>query len=154
MDDRGGREVVGDGLVEGAFSLDIHELAAQADAEGGEVALLGESEHGEVEVLAKGVHGGGFGGLGLAVEAGVAIAAAGDDEGVEGGDHVEAEAGVVGVGEKDGHAASGEDGVGVVGGEFVGLRDSSGAPVSRERPMRGRRFAGEGAWAIGGSLGA
>ena len=55
-------------LVEGAAALDIHRLAAHADAKGGEGAGLGEGEDGEVEILA--ICGGQMGGgvLGLAVE--------------------------------------------------------------------------------------
>jgi hypothetical protein len=112
---------VGQVLVEGAPALDVHGLAAHADAEGRQGAGFGEGEHGEVEVLA--VPGGASGGgvRGLAEEGGVEVVAAGDEEGVERSDHVSADVGVVGERQENGHAAGLEDALGVVGGEFERL---------------------------------
>ena len=47
--------MVGEVLVERAAALDVHGLAAHADAEGGELALFGECEHGQVEAGAVGI---------------------------------------------------------------------------------------------------
>jgi hypothetical protein len=137
---------VGEMLVEGAAALDVHDLAAHADAEGGQGVAFGECEDGEVEVLAvfRGEAGGGV--FGLAIERGVEVIAAGEEEGVEGGEHFEAEVGVVGDGEEDGHATGVEDSAGVVGGEFEGLAVLvGGADVEGDADagagMGGRRLA-------------
>lgn len=108
-------------MVEGAAALDVHGLAAHADAEGGELAGLGEGEDGEVEILAVLVGEVGFRVRGLAVEARVEVGAAGDEEAVEGVDHFGADCGVVGGWEEDGHAAGAEDLVGIVGRELEGF---------------------------------
>jgi len=118
------REIFGEVLVECAAALDVHFLATEADAEDGEGAGFGEVEDCEVKILAAGMHDLGGGVERLAVEGGVDIGAAGEEESVDGVEHVGEgfEVGRAGgVGEEDREAAGVEDGVDVGGVELAGV---------------------------------
>lgn len=117
----GGRGKVGEVLVEGAAAGDVHDLAAEADAQDGHAAGLGGAEEGEVEELAVGIGEAGFIVGRLAVESGVEVGAAGDEESVDLIEHGLVEGGIVGGGEDQGYAAGADDGAWVIGGEFPGF---------------------------------
>ena len=79
---------IGEELMDASTAVDVHQLRAEANAEGGQPAAFDFGEEGQLEFLAGGVDAHGFGMPGLAVEGGVEIVSAGEEETVAGIDEL------------------------------------------------------------------
>ncbi len=101
---------IGEKLVEAAAAVDIHELAAEADAEGGEFAFFDFGDEGKLKILSRFIHADGLEVPLFAVVGGVHVVAADEEDSIEGIDDLGDE-GMVGVkGDRQGEPAGFFDG--------------------------------------------
>ena len=117
--DRFGAGDVGEKLVHAAAAVDIHELGTEANAEGGKAAFFDFGQKGQFEFLASGIDALGFGMPGLAVEGGVEIVSAGEENSVEQIDVLRDEGEVGFIGDEQRESSGAFDGFAVIAGRFV-----------------------------------
>ena len=77
---------IGDELDEASAAMDVHQLAAETDAEGGEAAAFDFGDEGAFEFFAEGVDGFDFGEGCFAVAVGVQVRPTAEEDAVEGSD--------------------------------------------------------------------
>lgn len=118
-----GARYVWDELVHAPAAVDVHELRAHADAERGHAAFFDLGEESEFEFLAGGIDGDGLGMPGLAVESGIEIVSAGEEDSVKEIDELGDEGKIGLVWDQERQTAGALDGLGIGkrGFVFVGI---------------------------------